>query len=129
MWTSTSRGCEGCSEANRPSRKWPSIGAVRSAGYRQSAAADDQGRLWIATNRDRDEYSYLDVHVDREHAWTVRVQSRLMGFDVRDSTLVVLAEQAGDFPSRVVDWYRLYRSNDASRTTRTVSMPNSSDST
>ena len=46
--------------------------------HRQSAAADDQGRLWIATNR---------------------------------------------------DWYRLYRSNDASRTTRTVSMPNSSDST
>ena len=97
--------------------------------YRQSAAADDQGRFWIATNRDRDEYSYLDVHVDREHAWTVRVQSRLMGFHVRDSTLVVLAERAGESPSRVVDWYRLYRSNDASRTTRTVSMPNSSDST
>lgn len=76
--------------------------------YRSSAAVDGQGRLWIATNRDRDEYSYLDVYAAREYAGTVRVRDRLMGFDVRGSTLVVVAERANasGAPSRVLDWYR-----------------------
>ncbi len=74
--------------------------------YRSNAAVDGEGRLWIATNRDRDEYSYLDVYADREYVGTVRVRDRLMGFDVRGSTLVVVAERAGPSPSRVVDWYR-----------------------
>lgn len=97
--------------------------------YRSTTAVDGEGRLWIATNRDRDEYSYLDVYSNREYAGTVRVRSRLLGFDVRDSTLAVVAARAGGVPgSRVVDWYRVYRSSEISRITRTVSTPRSSDS-
>lgn len=96
--------------------------------HKSNAAVDGEGRLWIATNRDRDEFSYLEVYADQRLVRTVRVHDRLMGFDVRDSTLVVLAERASGPGSRVVDWYRVYRSNDTSRTTRTVWTPNSSDS-
>ena len=75
--------------------------------YKNDAAMDGLGRLWIATNRDRDEYSYLDVYAGWEYIRTVRVRDRLMGFNVRGSTLVVVAERADGSLSRVVDWYRI----------------------
>ena len=57
---------------------------------------DEQGRFWIATERDRDEFSYLDVFLPREGAFfgSFRVQDRVLGFDVAGSTLAVLVERA-----------------------------------
>ena len=74
---------------------------------------DDQGRFWIATERDRDEFSWLDVYVPREGTFfaSVRVQDRVLGFDVAGSTLAVLVERAPTpddpegIPARAVDWY------------------------
>lgn len=74
---------------------------------------DEQGRFWIATERDRDEFSWLDVHLPCEgtFAGSVRVQDRVLGFDVAGSTLAVLVERAptpGDpegIPARAIDWY------------------------
>ena len=74
---------------------------------------DDQGRLWIATQRDRDEFSYLDVYDPVEAAFvaSVRVSDRVRGFDLLGSTLVVVVERqlAPDDPDgiadREVDWY------------------------
>jgi len=54
-----------------------------------SETFDDQGRFWIATERDRDEFSWLDVYAPREGTFfgSVRVRDRVLGFDVADSTL------------------------------------------
>ena len=74
---------------------------------------DDQGRFWIATQRDRDDFSYLDVYLPSDAAFlgSVRVHDRIEGFDLVGSTLVVVVERqlAPDdpdgIPSRAVDWY------------------------
>ncbi|MCY3679536.1 MAG: hypothetical protein F4Z31_12425 [Gemmatimonadetes bacterium] len=74
---------------------------------------DDQGRFWIATERDRDEFSWLDVYVPREGTFfaSVRVHDRVLGFDVAGSTLAVLVERTPTpddpegIPARAVDWY------------------------
>ena len=74
---------------------------------------DEQGRFWIATERDRDEFSYLDVYLPGEATFfgSVRVADRVLDFDVAGSTLAVLVERAPTpedpegIPARAVDWY------------------------
>lgn len=74
---------------------------------------DDLGRLWIATQRDRDQFSYVDVY-DTENAafvGSVQVNDRIEGFDLLGSTLVVVVERqlspddADGIAYRAVDWY------------------------
>ena len=74
---------------------------------------DERGRLWIATQRDRDEFSYLDLYDPAEAAFvgSVRVGGRIEGFDLLGSTLVVLVERQlppndpDGIADRAVDWY------------------------
>lgn len=69
---------------------------------------DDQNRLWVATTRNRDAYSYFDIWTGTEYAGAVRVRDRLMGFDIFGSTLVTLVERPlGDDGIGVlaIDWY------------------------
>jgi len=74
---------------------------------------DQQGRFWIATERDRDEFSWLDVYAPHEGVFfgSVRVRDRVLGFDVAGSTLAVLVERAPTaadpegIPARAIDWY------------------------
>ncbi|MXW10025.1 MAG: hypothetical protein F4Z78_09365 [Gammaproteobacteria bacterium] len=72
---------------------------------------DDVGRLWVLTNRDREEFSHLDVFRGPEYLGTVRVRHRGVGFDVLGSTLAVLVERpvgegdADGLPDRAIDWY------------------------
>ena len=72
---------------------------------------DDQDRLWVLTDRDREEYSYLDVYAGPEFSGSVRVRDRGVGFDVLGSTLAVLVERpvgpddADGIPDRGIDWY------------------------
>ena len=69
--------------------------------------------LWIATQRDRDEFSYLDLYDPAEAAFVggVRVGDRIEGFDLLGSTLVVLVERQlppndpDGIADRAVDWY------------------------
>ena len=76
-------------------------------------SSDERGRFWIATGRDRDEFSYLDVYLSREGTYfgSVRVEDRILGFDVAGSTLAVMVERAPTpedpegIPARAVDWY------------------------
>lgn len=71
---------------------------------------DDENRLWVSTTRDRDEFSYFDVWADTTYVGAVRVQDRLMGFDIFGSTLVTLVERALDEDGageRGIDWYDL----------------------
>lgn len=71
---------------------------------------DDVGRLWALTNRDREEFSYLDVLGGPEYLGTVRVRHRGVGFDVLGSTLAVLVERpvgeddANGYPDRAINW-------------------------
>lgn len=71
---------------------------------------DDQNRLWVATTRDRDAFSYFDIWTGTEYAGAVRVQDRLMGFDIYGSTLVTLVERTPDedgIGEWAIDWYDL----------------------
>lgn len=71
---------------------------------------DRENRLWVATTRDRDAYSYFDVWVGTEYVASVRIRDRLMGFDMLDSTLVALVERQPDvsgIAARAIDWYDL----------------------
>lgn len=68
-------------------------------------AFDDQDRLWVATTYNRDTYSYFDIWTGTEYDGMVRIQDRLMGFDILGSTLVTLVERStGDM---AIDWYDL----------------------
>ena len=74
---------------------------------------DATDRLWIATQRDHNEFSYLDVFSARDAAFvgSVKVRDHMMGFDLVGSTLVVLVERAAGpddsdgIPDHMIDWY------------------------
>ncbi len=71
---------------------------------------DGQNRLWVSTTRDRDAFSYFDVWADTTYVGAVRVQDRLMGFDIFGSTLVTLVERTpgeDGIAEREIDWYDL----------------------
>lgn len=71
-------------------------------------AFDDHDRLWVATTRDRDSFSYLDIWIGTDYAGTVRIQDRLVGYDLLGSTLVALVERApgpNGIVNRAIDWY------------------------
>ena len=71
---------------------------------------DATGRLWIATQRDHNEFSYLDVFSAGDAAFvgSVKVRDHMKAFDLVGSTLVVLVERAAGpdgFPDRAIGWY------------------------
>ena len=69
---------------------------------------DSLERLWVATTRDRDNFSYLDIWIGTEYAGTVRIRDRLMGYDILGSTLAALVERKpgpDGVALRAVDWY------------------------
>jgi len=71
---------------------------------------DSRGRLWVATQRDRERSSFLSVFDDTLYIGSLRVRDRIEGFDVLDSTVAVLVESLGAQPGigeRRIDWYRL----------------------
>ena len=69
---------------------------------------DGEGRLWAATTRDRDRFSYFDVWAGTEHLGMVRIHDRIIGYDLYGETLAVLVERRpapdGAAP-RAIDWY------------------------
>lgn len=77
----------------------------------ESMAVDSAGRLWVATTRDHDRRSWLDVFRDEVYVTSVPVKGRLLGLDILGGTLVALVEGArrdgvGLYPRRL-DWYRI----------------------
>lgn len=74
---------------------------------------DEEGRLWIATQRDRDKFSYIDIYLpgDATYFGSVRIDGRLRGFDLVGATLAVVVERQitpddpDGIPDRAVDWY------------------------
>ncbi len=76
----------------------------------RSLIYDDWGRLWVATQRDRNAFSYFSIFSDTTYVGSVRVRDRVEGYDLLGTTLVVLVERLPDDPSgipgRGVDWYR-----------------------
>lgn len=71
---------------------------------------DSHDRLWVATTRDRDAFSYFDIWIGTEYVGTVRIRDRLMGFDLLGSTLAALVERApgpDGIARREIDWYRI----------------------
>ncbi len=73
-----------------------------------SMAYDDRGRLWVATERDRAFFSYIDLYVGTEYVGSVRIRDRLQGYDLHGSTLAALVERkpgADGIGWRAVDWY------------------------
>ena len=82
--------------------KWHLGGGVAGLNF------DGQGRLWAATVRDRDAFSYFDVWADAAYVGTVRIRDRLLGFDILGSTLAALVERAPDrdgIAQAGIDWY------------------------
>ena len=71
---------------------------------------DAQERLWTATTRDRDRFSYLDVYEGTEYMGTVRIRDRLVGYDILGGTLAVLVERqpgVDGIARRAIDWYQV----------------------
>lgn len=72
---------------------------------------DKQGWFWVATTRDREEFSYIDVYGDHTYIGTVRVRHSMVAFDRLGSTLAVLVnrplenDDPGGVPRRGIDWY------------------------
>ncbi len=69
---------------------------------------DELGRLWVATTRNLDRFSYIELWDGVEYRGTVRIPNRLIGYDILGSTLVALVEQRPDrngVARRVMDWY------------------------
>ncbi len=83
--------------------KWVTAGG-RSLIY------DDWGRLWVALQRDRHEFSYFSIFSDTTYVGSVRVRDRIEGYDLLGSTLAVLVDRLPDDPAGIpgqgVDWYR-----------------------
>ncbi len=79
--------------------------------YGEHYWVDDRDRLWVLTNRDREEFSHFDIFVGPEFVGSVRVRQRAVGFDVLGSTLAVLVDRpvgpgdADGYPDRGIDWY------------------------
>ena len=71
---------------------------------------DSLDRLWVAITRDRETFSYFDIWIGTEYVGTVRIRDRLIGFDLLESTLVVLVERVpgpNGIAWREIDWYRI----------------------
>ena len=71
-------------------------------------AFDAKDRLWVATTRDRDTFSYFDIWTETRYAGSVRVRDRAMGYDIFGNTLVVLVERepgTDGIAQREIDWY------------------------
>jgi hypothetical protein len=72
---------------------------------------DDTGRLWVGTQRGRDEHSYFDLYSGVEFLGRVKIRDRVLGFDLMGSTLAVLVERSETdlegIPIRAIDWYRM----------------------
>ena len=69
---------------------------------------DRRNRLWIGTRRDHSDYSYLDVWAGTDYVGSVRVDDRLIGFDIVGSTLVTVVRRRparGGIPREAIDWY------------------------
>ena len=69
---------------------------------------DELGRLWVATTRDLDTFSYFDIWDGVDYQATVRIRDRLIGYDILGSTLVALVERKPDrhgIAPRAIDWY------------------------
>ena len=74
----------------------------------RTLAFDGADRLWYATTRDRDNFSYLDVWVGTGYAGTVRIRDRLMAYDILGTTLAALVERQPDrsgIAASEIDWY------------------------
>ena len=69
---------------------------------------DFKGRLWVATTRDRDTYSYVNIWNGQQHTGTLRIRDRLMGFDLLGTTFAALVERTpgpNGIAQRAIDWY------------------------
>lgn len=74
----------------------------------RSLAYDARGRLWVATQRDRQHHSYLDIYIGVEHVGTVQVQDRLLGYDLYGPTFVALVEREPDADGIAYRWAEWY---------------------
>lgn len=72
---------------------------------------DARGRAWIATRREDETFSYIDVHRRTEYLGTVRVRDSLIQIDIAGSIMVVLVDRPlsrsdpNGIPQRGIDWY------------------------
>lgn len=75
---------------------------------RDAFGFDHQDRLWVATTRDHDTFSYFDIWAGTVYVGAVRVRDRLMAFDIFGSTLVTLVERTpgeDGIGELAIDWY------------------------
>lgn len=103
------RGSGSPSKATR--NAWTASYRNRPKGwYRGPFRFDGRGNAWIAINRDRDAWSYIEVWDGPTYLSTVLVRDRLIGYDLLGETLVVLAERAPDAEGIApvgIDWYMM----------------------
>ena len=103
-WTGMALPATEVRESEREFRETPKMWFLRG----NALVFNGQDRLWVATNRDRDTFSYFDIWVGTGYDGTVQIRDRLMGFDLLGSTLVALVERKpgpDGIAQRAIDWY------------------------
>ena len=74
------------------------------------------GTVWIARQEGRLEESVLEVRTADGSATTIKVGGRLLGFDILDSTLVVLRDPMLPTAERELSWHRIWVGSPAAGT-------------
>ena len=104
-WTGMALPATEVRESEREFRETPKMWFLRG----NALVFNGQDRLWVATNRDRDTFSYFDIWVGTGYDGTVQIRDRLMGFDLLGSTLVALVERKPGPDGKCSTGHRLVR--------------------
>ena len=111
-------GGEGAASAAWTDARSARFRATPKAWYRGPFRFDGQGQTWVATSRDRDDYSYFEIWANARYVGTARVRDRLIGYDILGATLVALVERKPNrdgIAQRALDWYDIGRPAEARR--------------
>lgn len=104
-YEATMRAVPGASDFAREAREYANTPKHWWMGGQTPVFDQARDWAWIGANRDRESFSYVDIFAGErfEYVGAMRVEGRMVGFDLLGSTLVVLVELP--LSDVAIDWY------------------------